>query len=119
MANDLDINININTLGISAKVENATAHAVAALTNQVLKDSNYYIPRDTGNLKKSGIISTELHAGIVSWKITYAKAQYYGLPHKSTEYNPNASCKWFEVAKSKNMQNWEKLANDEFNKNFK
>lgn len=112
------VEVNINERQIINKTNNAASHAVAVLTNQVLKDSNYYIPLDTGSLKNSGIISTKLNSGFVTWRTPYARAQYYGLPNKSKEYNPNAACKWFEVAKSKNMAQWEKLANDQFNKNF-
>jgi hypothetical protein len=119
MAENTNVQVNINVSQINEKTKNAAIKAVAILTNQVLKDSNYYIPFDTGNLKKSGILSTKLNEGVIKWQTPYAHAQYYGLPNKSKARNPNACQKWFEVAKSKNLTTWEKIANDEFSKNFK
>lgn len=90
--------------------------AQMALDAKVLQDSNYYIPMDSGSLKNSGILSTKIGSGLVEWSAPYAAAQYYGKPNKSHQKNPNATMKWFEVAKSKKLKEWEKLANDEYNK---
>jgi len=114
-----NVQVDIKVSLITEAIKNAATLAIAPLTNQVLKDSNYYIPFDTGNLKKSGILSTKLNEGVITWQTPYAHAQYYGLPNKSKARNPNACQKWFEVAKSKNLKTWEKIANDEFGKYFK
>ena len=84
------------------------------LDQQVLKDSNFYAPRDEGSLVKSGIIGTA--GGTVEWDIVYAKRQYYEYPIKSKDKNINAQTKWFEVAKSKKKKEWVKIANGEYNK---
>jgi hypothetical protein len=84
------------------------------LDQQVLKDSNFYAPRDEGSLVKSGIIGTA--GGTVEWDIVYAKRQYYEYPNKSKDKNINAQMKWFEVAKSKKKKEWIKIANGEYNK---
>ncbi|PGD67549.1 minor capsid protein, partial [Bacillus pseudomycoides] len=45
------LNIRIDTPDIEGKVMEATQKAQFALDQQVLKDSNFYIPKDTGELE--------------------------------------------------------------------
>lgn len=113
----VEITFNINDEEIAGRIRKASNMAQIKLDAQILKDSNRYCPLDTSNLQKSAITSTVLGSGLITWRTPYAKAQYYGLPNKNVNTNPFASQKWFEVAKSKNIENWVKLANDEFNKN--
>lgn len=84
-----------------------------ALDQQVLKDSTYYVPQDVGGLMDSGVLGSSL--GVIEWNSVYASRQYYEDNNKSKDKNPNASMKWFEVAKSKELKNWEQLANDKYN----
>lgn len=115
----VEISVNINNREIDAKIKNGAAKAQIYLDAQILKDSNRYCPLDTSNLQKSAIISSVLGSGLLTWRTPYARAQYYGLPNKNTNTNPFASQKWFEVAKSKNLNSWLKLANDKFTENYK
>lgn len=117
MANksNLDVSVEINDAVIIRRMSEVTHKAQAKLDAEVLKDSNKYCPMDTGALQKSGIINTVIGSGLVVWATPYAREQYYNKPNKSTQRNPNAALKWFEVAKSKNLKKWEKIANDEFN----
>lgn len=101
------------------KAQYAMHQAQKVLDNCVLKDSNRYCPEDSSMLKKSAIISTVLGSGRVIWSTPYAVAQYYGMPNKSKQKNPNAAMKWFEVAKSKKSKQWEGIVYDEYIKNFK
>ena len=87
------------------------------LDAQALKDCNYYCPMDTGTLQKSAIINSVIGSGRLVWNTPYALDQYYNKPNKSHQKNPNAVYKWCEVAQAKNQNNWEKLVNDEYNKN--
>lgn len=91
------------------KLEKRKAVAQAKLDAQVLKDSNFYIPFDTGSLKQSGILHTKIGSGKVIWDTPYAKKQYYNFPNKRVDRNPNASGKWFEMAKAKKIKRWGKL----------
>ncbi|MEJ9158601.1 minor capsid protein, partial [Bacillus cereus] len=45
------VNIQMDTQAIESKVLKATEKAQFALDQQVLKDSNYFIPKDTGELE--------------------------------------------------------------------
>ena len=82
------------------------------LDNQVMKDSNYYAPMDTGTLMASVITATKLGSGTIEWNTPYAHKLYYGVNYNfSKDSNPHARAKWFEEAKAKNMRNWEKIIN--------
>ena len=85
------------------------------LDQTVLKDSNYYAPMDEGFLRSSAINNSNIGSGELKWVTPYARAQYYGLPNKSKDKNPNAQMKWFEVAKSKNKEKWVRVANRAYN----
>lgn len=86
------------------RVDKAQYH----LTEQVLKDSNYYIPKDTGALEASSRITD--NSKTISWNTPYARRQYYGVHHNfSTDVNPNASALWFERAKANHIDDWVKL----------
>ena len=49
------VNIRVDAPSIEGKVTEATQKAQFALDQQVLKDSNFYIPKDTGEVERSGI----------------------------------------------------------------
>lgn len=108
----VEVTFNLNEEEIKAKIRRRAAEVQIRLDAQVLKDSNRYVPLDTSNLQKSAIISTVIGSGLITWRTPYARAQYYGLPNKNTNTNPFAACKWFEVAKSKNIETWRKLLDD-------
>jgi hypothetical protein len=105
---DLDIN------KVAGKIQKRLSRSQFALDQQVIKDSNYYAPEDTGELQDSAILGSNL--GEVKWDKSYARRQYYEDNDKSKDRNPNASMKWFEVAKSKMLKMWIRIANDKYNK---
>ena len=88
----------------------ALGQAQAALDVQVIKDSNYFCPMAEGTLQASALTASEIGKGRVLWATPYARAQYYGLPNKSKDKNPNARMKWFEEAKARNREAWLLLA---------
>jgi len=88
----------------------ALGRAQAALDIQVVKDSNYFCPMAEGTLQGSALTASEIGKGRVLWATPYARAQYYGLPNKSKDKNPNARMKWFEEAKARNREAWLLLA---------
>ena len=114
---EFKLDIQMDKSLITSKIESRIHRVQSRLDSQVLKDSNYYCPMQTGTLIKSGIDNTVLGSGVVQWNTPYAREQYYGHPNKSKDKNPNATMAWFETAKSKKMKEWEKLINDEYHKN--
>jgi len=99
--------------GIERKLERARERAQRRLSMQVLKDSNYYIPKDTGALETSGIIdSTDRE---VSWNMNYAKRLYWNPQFNfSKDVNPNARGLWFEEAKAQKLNSWMQVVKDEY-----
>lgn len=78
------------------------------LSEQVLKDSNFYIPKDTGALEVSSRIREDGEE--ISWNTPYARRLYYGVNYNfSTDVNPNARAQWFEHAKAHHMGEWLKI----------
>ena len=75
--------------------------AQKVVDSEVLRRCDPLIPLDTGMLKKSGINSTVIGSGIVSYDTPYARRQYYENQGKG---NHNASGLrnklWFERMKA-------------------
>lgn len=105
------INVNINQQAIADNVWRAVDKAQAALDEQILKDCNYFIPKDTGQLEMSSIINSRIGEGLLVWNTPYARRQYYGVNYNfSTDRNPNAGPLWFERAKALHFNAWKTLA---------
>lgn len=89
------------------------------LDQQVLKDSNYYIPKDKSNLEGSGIRSSLIGEGKIIWDTPYARRLYYNPQYNfSTDRNPNARGLWFEAAKSNKNNEWLELVKRVFAQQF-
>lgn len=97
----------------------AIEKAQVVLDEQVLKDSNYFIPKDTGNSEDSGIIASLIGQGQLIWDTPYIRRIYYGVDFNfHTDQNPNARALWFEAAKANWLQDWVALANKEVKDNL-
>lgn len=104
---------NFNDAAAKARISAAIHKAQMKLDQQVITDSNYYVPIKTHTMENSAIINTVLGSGLVKWRTDYARAQYYGVNFDhSKQFNPNACAKWFEAAKARKMEQWRKLVDD-------
>ncbi|WP_242227170.1 minor capsid protein [Bacillus cereus group sp. BfR-BA-01315] len=113
------LNIRIDTPAIEGKVIEATKKAQFALDQQVLKDSNYYIPKDTGELERSSIRFSRPGEGHIEWSTPYARRNYYGVNFSfSKDSNPNSGPLWFESAKARNVTDWAKIVENEIKRNL-
>jgi len=98
--------IRINPEALHRKVGASTREAQAWLDSRVLKDSDPFVPMDTGMLAQSGRRSV-YGSGIVAWLMPYARRLYYGVRFNfSTDNNPKATHHWFEKAKTKFLSAW-------------
>ena len=105
-----DVKINPQTFG---KISGNIGDAQRALDEQVLKDSNFYAPEDTGTLQDSAVMYTKIGSGVIVWQTPYAKSLYNGVGFEfSKDKNPNACAKWFERAKAEKSKTWERVANN-------
>lgn len=80
--------------------------AQAWLDNEVLKDSDPYVPFRTGKLAQSGIIGTVIGSGKIIYNAPYAKKMYYGNHNFNKSKHPQASSQWFEKAKAAKKSAW-------------
>lgn len=99
---------------VKAKIGTRIERAQKVLDAQVLKDSNYYIPKQEGFLERS-VFGSIIGSGLLVWAAEYAKKMYHFGGTPSKEVNPNASTKWFERAKATRLKIWEALVNREYN----
>ena len=91
--------------------------AVFDVSNQVLKDSNYFAKEDSGTLKDSAIINSLPEKGIVQWVTPYAEKQY-DYPFAYKDKNPNARGAWFEAAQELHHDEWTQTFINSYNSHF-
>lgn len=105
---------------ILPKVSDSVTITQMALSQQVLKDSNFYIPKRTGNLERTGITASNLQKGELVWDAPYARRVYQAVGITiQKKVNPNASPEWFEKAKSVHLSSWVAFSSAEMGKKLK
>lgn len=101
--------VDINYQAIQQKINQKTDKIKLVVSNEFLKDANYFCREDTGETKRSGIRFSLLTEGKIIWKTDYVrKIYYFGSPVK--DRNPNASLMWGHKAKDKNMGKYQTIA---------
>lgn len=65
------------------------------IDSEVLRLNDPYVPKDTGQLIRSGIQNTQIGSGEVIYQTPYARKQYY-IPMRHTEGRTHM---WFEQMK--------------------
>lgn len=101
--------VDINYQAIQQKINRKKDKIILVVSNEFLKDANYFCREDTGETKRSGIRFSLLTEGKIIWKTDYVrKIYYFGSPVK--DRNPNASLMWAHKAKSKNMNKYQAIA---------
>ena len=116
----VNINIDLNIQGITQKAERAREKGQFALDQQILKDSNYFIPKDTGNLEASSLLATQFGTGEVVWNTPYARKLYYNPQYNfSKDSNPNAQGLWFETAKAIHAHDWTRIVQQIYDEEFR
>lgn len=107
------IKITHNRAQIERRISAGAANAVTVVTEQVVKDSNYFCREDQGTLIASSQTASDYKAGKAVWDTPYAKRVYYtGTP--SRDKNANASLMWVEKARARSGKQWEQSANKAF-----
>ena len=93
---------------LTSKISTNSERATLVLANEVLKDSNFYIKQESGELKRSGLKFSRPTEGKIIWSTPYARRQYWTGRAKKVK-NPNASKMWFHVAKSRKKTKWRNM----------
>lgn len=80
------------------RMHNALQKIQVELDQEVLRLVSPYVPFQTGTLEKSGPISTDLGAGLVTHATPYAAYQYYDTDD-TRDYDPQRGGYWGERMK--------------------
>lgn len=106
----------------------ATDLARYALAEQMLADSEKFVPysagssQSAGNLRESGkIVEGEKGSLYIVWDTVYALYQWFGVradgTHRVTHYTtPGTGKQWVEAARAQYGDRWREIAQKDFNK---
>lgn len=103
------VTITHNRAQIQRKVTAGAQKAITVLTEQVVKDSNYYCRQDQGTLISSSMHASNYPKGKAVWDTPYARRVFY-TGHPSKDVNPHAQLMWVEKARAAFGSNWTKIA---------
>lgn len=107
-------------------VNNASDKAAYALAEQMLADSEKYVPysggssQSAGNLRESGhVVKADSGRYFLVWDTVYALYQWFGVradgSHRVKNYTTAGTGKqWVETAKDKNIDKWRDIAQKDF-----
>ncbi|MGF3141258.1 minor capsid protein [Facklamia sp. P13064] len=110
-----DAHIKFEREGIDRKLRNGQDKAKMILTEQIVKDSNEYVPMLEGVLKGSALSNSDYKNGIAVWQTPYARRLYYNPQFNfSKDANPKAGGLWFERAKSNHLKEWQDIIAKEY-----
>lgn len=115
----ISFNVNSQLGGIQNAVEDAINAGQKQLDQEVLKGSNFFIPKETGELEKSGVRHSQIGKGRIVWDTPYARRLYYNPQYNfSTDTNPNAQGLWFEAAKARFISDWVRMTKQAINQHL-
>ena len=109
-----------------AAIGKASEVGLYALAEQMLADSEKFVPysggsiQSAGNLRESGkVVQGEDKAFYLVWDTVYALYQWYGVradgSHKVHNYTtPGTGKQWVEAARAQYGDRWQKIAQKEF-----
>jgi hypothetical protein len=98
---------------VNRKVSESKARAQKVLDLTVMKDSDRFVPFETGVLARRAMGSTTIGSGLIVYNTPYAKRQYYGNFDHTKNKHPFATRLWFEAAKAENLSKWINIAQEE------
>ena len=100
--------VDIRSSFTNRNAEEAMGKAIAATSEQALKDCNFYCKQDYGALIESSHIHSDIDGGVLKWVTPYAEFQYK-FPSARTDKNPNASPEWCNVAETNHKDEWDRV----------
>lgn len=106
----ISFSVDLQLGNLQTIVEEVVDAGQMQLDQEVLKGSNYFIPKHTGDLESSGVRASQIGKGIVAWDQPYARKLYYNPQYNfSKDANPNAQGLWFEAAKARFLSDWVRM----------
>ena len=104
----MGVKITFDKSNLSMRIKGANQKSQTVISNELLKDSNYYAKKDSGELIESSIRASNPEEGLLIWDTPYAKRQYY-TGKASKDSNPNATKMWGHKAIRKNKKKYIKI----------
>ena len=129
MAKDVKVKIDFSASAVTKRYRNKGNMALTTLKNEIIKDTDPYVPMRDGGLKRSVLSSTGTKKMQIVYRKVYAKFIYYGKVmvgkitrrpwakkgetkekiNKDLTYSYGES-HWFEESKKKNLNKWIDIA---------
>ena len=103
--NNVKIDIDFSAGAVTKRYRNKGNLALTTLKNEIIKDTDPYVPMRDGGLKKSVLSSTGTKKMQIVYRKVYAKFLYYG----NLTYSYGGP-EWFEKSKKKNLNKWIDIA---------
>lgn len=108
----------VDTSKATSKAREAHKKALIATTEAARLDTERFVPFQTGALRRTASTESKPSKGLLvygSSAVPYAKAQYYGLPGKTT---PGTTMHWFVRSKAVNGPKWQRITAQEYRRHF-
>ena len=102
----MPVTIKFDAATTTLRITNAFNSRMGLLASEILNDCNQYCKEDTGMLIASSFIHSKLDEGKLIWQTPYARRQYWAIRTAFKTVNPNATWRWCEYAKQKNLAKW-------------
>lgn len=94
-------------LALRSELKANAAKAQHVLDSSIIRDTDPFVPMDTGMLARSAETASAIGKGEIVYDTPYARRIYYGLElHISKLHHPNASVLWFQQSKAMHEKRW-------------
>lgn len=88
----------------------ANKNAIELITEEFIKDANYYAPQDTNMLRLSALTASRPKEGLAIWDVAYAKKLFYGDSFNfNKSANQHAQSRWADKAAKANKEKYIRL----------
>lgn len=111
----------VNVAGALAKGVIAKKLATVAMTEAARLDTLPFVPWVSGDLARTADTESKPEQGLLiygNYGVPYARAQYYGMPSKTTDAHSQATMQWFEHAKAAKALSWRRIGAAEYGRVF-
>ena len=98
--------------GFARGMNVASNTTLAMLTQRVARDTDKFVPFQTGMLKNTANIASDYDNGLIVYSTPYARRQYYLHPEGTDLHGDNGlrGSYWGQRSKSVNMISWDNFA---------
>lgn len=127
--NNVKVDVNFSSHAVMKRYKNKSNIAMTALKNEIVKDTEKYVPMRDGGLRKSVVSSIGANENQIVYRKVYARFLYYGKVmvgkisrspwakkgetkeaiNRSLTYSYGGD-HWFDKSKERNIKKWISIA---------